>query len=227
MARYTARSPDPRKTLEQFVRQATAKVMQSPDATARVKAHLDKRIAEMKAAGAPPLFEMFVDGSKTGDLSHVSFKHGEIEIKFPRTAGSALAILTHAKEISAYKSGRYRDAWFLIVNGRPWTDFTQPLPYRAEVYLTNFAPFARRREEYGRFGRSGRLSSYVRPENVVTERARQWGMKMFPGVTIDRTYISIPGGGKSGMWQVPYVLKRGPKAGETMLYPALRIQERT
>jgi hypothetical protein len=92
--------------------------------------------------------------------------------------------------------------------------------------MTNFAPYARRLEELGRYGKSGRLSSYPRPEYVVTERVRQWAQKQFPGALIERIFVVIPGGGTARGWQVPYVLKRGMHKGETITYPALRITER-
>jgi len=213
--------------LRTVVRKMLDKQVQSPDARARVKKHLQLRIEEMEQSGVTPVFRQFVDGVETNDLSKITFRGSTIELKFDRLDGVARAILAYAKEISPNPGGPYSQAWFLAVNGVPVTDLSQHIPHDATVILTNFAPFARRLEERGRTGRSGRLSGYARPELVVTERTRLWARKQFPSVNIDRLFVAIPGGGGTARgWQVPYVLKTGPHRGEPILYPAIRLTER-
>lgn len=207
------------------VRAIINRQMQSPDATARVRRHLNKRIAEMQARGEPLIYRMFVNSVETDDLSTISFKDGKIEIVFPRLNGAVLAIIAYAKTISPVVSGFYAEAWFAMVDGQPWLDLYKPIPHDATVYVTNFAPYARRLEEQGRTGRSGRLSSHRRPENVITERTRAFAKK-FKSVVVERTYVPIPGGGLARGVQVPYILKTGRHRGEPILYPALRITER-
>jgi len=213
--------------LRATVRKMIDRQVQSPAARARVAKHLRLRIEEMAAAGEVPLFRQFVDGVETGDLSKITFRGSSIVLKFDRLDGAARAILAYAKEISPNPGGPYSQAWFLAVNGVPFTDLSQHIPHDASVYLTNFAPFARRLEEQGRTGRSGRLSGYARPELVVTERTRAWAKTRFPSVVVERLYVAIPGGaGTARGWQVPYILKTGPHRGEPILYPAIRLTER-
>lgn len=213
--------------LRRTVRTMMDRQVQSPDARARVAKHLKLRIEEMEAGGVTPLFRQFVDGVETNDLSRITFRGSKIELKFDRLDGVARAILAYAKEISPVRSGAFAQAWFLAVDGVPFTDLSQHIPHDANVILTNFAPYARRLEEQGRTGRSGRLSGYARPELVVTERTRQWAKKQFPSVLTERLFVAIPGGsGTARGWQVPYVLKRGPNRGEPILYPAIRLTER-
>ena len=149
------------------------------------------------------------------DLSSVTFLGDTITIKFQLLDGALRAMLDYRiGSISPIATGKFRDAWFISVNGVPFTDFTKQIPHNSTVIMTNFAPYARRLEEQGRLGRSGRLRSYARPEYAVTVRTQQWAQQQFPGTLIERIFVVIPGGGSARGWQVPYVLKRGPHQGE-------------
>jgi hypothetical protein len=212
--------------LLKITRRMLDRQVQSPDASRRVAKHLKERLEEMAHGGQLPVYRQFVDGKETKELSTVTFRGSVITIQFQLLDGVARAMLAYAKAISPRQTGAFADAWFLLVDGVPYTDFTQQIPHNSAVILTNFAPYFRRLEEQGRLGRSGRLSSYVRPELVVTERTRQWAQKQFPGALIERLFVVLPGGGFARGWQVPYVLKRGPHRGETITYPALRLTER-
>lgn len=215
-----------RANLLKTVGQMIDRQVQSPDARARVARHLKLRLEEMARGGVLPTFRQFVDQQETKDLSSVTFRGSVITIKFDLLDGVARAMLAYTKEISPIQSGAYRDAWFLSVNGTPITDLSQPIRSGSTVILTNFAPYARRLEEQGRIGRGGRLTSYLRPELVVTERTRQWAKAKFPGALIERLFVVIPGGGVARGWQVPYILKRGPHRGDQLTYPALQLTER-
>jgi hypothetical protein len=208
------------------VRRMMDKRVQSPDASKRVAAHLKQRLEEMARGGELPLYDMFVDGKKTGDLSTISFRGGVIDLKFQLLDGVVRAMLDYAKTISPRESGAYADAWFVMVNGAIVTDLSKQIPHNSTVVISNFAPYARRLEEQGRIGRSGRLTGYAHPELVVTERTRAWAANRFKGALIERLFITIPGGGGARGWEVPYHLKRGDHRGEEITYPALRLTER-
>jgi hypothetical protein len=209
------------------VRRMIERRAQSPDASARVKRHLEQRLEEMKRGGKLPLYDMFVDGKKTGDLSTITFRGGVVEIKFRLLDGVVRAILDYAKTISPRKDGDYADAWFLMVDGVVVTDLSKTIPHNSKVVISNFAPYARRLEEQGRSGgRSGRLTSYSHPELVVTERTRAWAQSKFKGALIERLFVTIPGGAGARGWEVPYHLRRGRYQGQEITYPALRLTER-
>jgi hypothetical protein len=219
-------SADAGANLLKVTRKLLDKQVASPDARQRVAKHLKERLEEMAKGGQVPIYQQFVDGRETKDLSTITFRGSVINIKFQLLDGVARAMLDYARTISPIASGAFRDAWFISVDGVPWTDFSKQIPFNSRVILTNFAPYARRLEEEGRTGRSGRLTSYARPELVVTERTRTWAAKQFPGALIQRLFVVLPGGGFARGWQVPYVLKRGPHRGDTITYPALQITER-
>jgi hypothetical protein len=200
--------------------------IQTPNAGKRVAIHLRDRLEAMAQGGQIPIYQMFVDNKETKELTSVTFRGSVIEIQFELLDGVAIAMLDYAKTISARKSGDYMDAWVLLVDGVPWTDYSRKIPHNSVVILTNYAPYARRLEELRRFGRSGRLASYARPEMVVTERTRQWAQRQFPGALIERQFIVLPGGGMARGWEVPYTLRRGRHKGDTITYPALKVTER-
>jgi hypothetical protein len=209
------------------VRRMLDKRVQSPDASKRVKEHLKQRIEQLTQGGEPPLFDMFVDGkADNGDLSTITFRGSVITVKFHLLDGVVRAILDYAKTISPRESGAYADAWFVMVNNVIVTDLSKKIPHNSTVVISNFAPYARRLEEQGRLGRSGRLTTYPHPELVVTERTRAWASSQFKGALIERLFITIPGGGSARGWEVPYHLKRPPHQGEEITYPALRLTER-
>jgi hypothetical protein len=208
------------------VRRMLDRHVQSPNASKIVARHLRDRLNEMKAGGELPVYRMFVNDKETSDLSPVTFYGDTITIKFALLDGVVRAMLAYAQAISPVQSGAYRDAWFLAIDGIPVTDLSKKIPFNAKVILANFAPSARRLEEEGRLGRSGRLSHYARPELVVTERVRQWAMRKFPAALIERLFVTLPGGGLAHGWQVPYVLKTGIYRGEQITYPALQLSAR-
>lgn len=167
-----------------------------------------------------------VDGVLDAREESVKIPGGSIVYSFAqgrRTAAIRFA-LAFAKSSSPNPGGPYSNAWFIAADGRPWTQAIDLIPANAVVMLTNFAPFARALEERGRTGRSGQLNKHPHPARVVTERTRQAVLSQFPGLDVERKYVTLPGGpGARAMgWAVPYVLQRpGPNQGQDVLYPAV------
>lgn len=167
-----------------------------------------------------------VDGVDGAAEETVKLDGGAIVYSFAqgRRLAALRFALKYAKDASPNPGGPYSQAWFFAVDGRAWTQPLDLIPANALVMLVNFAPFARALEERGRSGRSGRLKDHPHPERVVSERTRQAVLTQFPGLNVQRQYVTIPGGpGARAMgWEVPYHLRSaGPNQGEAVLYPAI------
>lgn len=202
--------------------------LSSGDAQKRIAAQARKHLAEIITSGqGSPHYNTTVDGAPGAAEETVRLDGGEIVYSFAkgRRIAAIRFALAYAKN-AINPGGPYSNAWFLSVDGQPWVKPIDEIPASAMVMLVNFAPFARALEERGRTLGRGKRHVNAHPERMVTERARQATMAAFPGLDIERQYVTIPGGvgAKAMGWEIPYHLRlRGPNQGQAILYPAVLI----
>jgi hypothetical protein len=219
----------------------------SASVKARVGERARERVGELIRAGVgSPAYTLFVDHRAGGPEETVKLDRGNITYLFARLSEAVSFALADARRRSPVESGRYRDSWFIVVNGQPWTAGIKDIPFGSQVMITNAEPYHRKID-------TGGMRMRVPPG--IVEAVRQDVQKQFPGLEANRTFISIPSGTDSRGDPVPYVLKthgresglgfdakkeggffrRHPprasrradrRAGETMTYPALVIAER-
>jgi hypothetical protein len=126
----------------------------------------------------------------------------------PQVATYALA---YARERSPVQSGRFKDNWFVMVNGVVTTAFDAIGP-EDEAILTNDQPFARK-IEVGRT-EAGRPFVLRVPPGIV-ENTRQAVLRRFGNVIrAERRFISLAGG---------YTPRR--EGGRPVTYPALLLTQ--
>lgn len=121
--------------------------------------------------------------------------------------------LQWARDNSPIESGRYRDAWFVMVNGVRADP--KDVPPDAEIVITNDEPYARKIETSGK-------DHFSVPPGIV-ERLRLAVLSQFGAhiASAEIRYIALEGG---------YVLhgrgrrSRSRHAGEEMTYPALVLK---
>jgi len=180
------------------------------------KTAADRVAALIGTGNASPVYRRFVDGVEGADPASVRLDGGTILYVFSNLAQAVIYGLEYARLNSPQVTGRYKNDWFAVVDNKPWVAPLASIPPGSFVMLVNFAPYARRLEEGGRTGRSGRLKSYPHPKYVVSEMTRRAVAAKFPNLVVRRTFALIPGG---------YILKTGPRAGDAMTYPAVTISE--
>jgi hypothetical protein len=200
------------------------------------------RINELIRSGeASPNYRLFTNNVLGADPRTIKLDGtGQIEAVFSNLADAALFAYNYAVKISPVgedKPGEihYKDAWYFIVNGQPWTSSLDNIPPLAEVVLTNNRDYARKIDVGGQ-----RMS--VRPQ--IIEQVRQKVMQKFPGIIAERKFITIPGGyilrGHSYRSGISYDKKRriyirlhprkqtrrsDTRKGEAMTYPSLFLTE--
>jgi hypothetical protein len=191
-------------------------------AHARVAGKARARVAVVAAAKGVKVWTTIVDGTSNSKEELAKLKGGKIVYAFPTRAAAIRFMLAYAKEHSPDPGGPFSEAWFIAVDGQPWTGSIDDIPTRSTVMLINFAPYARRLEE----GRSARararkVRGTLRQAYLVAERTRQATATAFKDLSVSKQYVSIPGGpGASARgWPVPYVTT----SGQRVLYPAVVI----
>jgi uncharacterized protein YdbL (DUF1318 family) len=180
------------------------------------------RVADVAAAKGEKVWTTIVDGTVNSKEELAKLAGGKVVYAFPTRAAAIRFMLAYAKEHSPDPGCAINEAWFIAVDGRPWTDSIDDIPTRATIMLINFAPYARRLEE----GRSSRararkVRGTVRQAYLVAERTRQATAAAFKDLSVSKQYVSIPGGPGASLrgWPVPYITQ----SGERVLYPAVVI----
>jgi hypothetical protein len=200
----------------------------SADAHARVAALAQERLAAVIASGQGSMsYKRIVDGVENAPESAVKLDGGNITYVFQKPTGDAITFaLKYAKMNSPNSGGPYSLAWFIAVNGFPWTKPIADIPPGSTVMLINFAPFARRLEEAGRTHKRGGRSSGTNPSRMVSEMTRRATIAAFPNVNVQREFVAIPGGAGAQAfgWEIPYTLRTGQSRGQAVLYPAVVIR---
>jgi len=172
----------------------------------------------VRKGDAAPHWTTRVDG-RTGVPETQVRPDGAIMYRFNVLGLAATFALTYCIGRSPVRSGRYRKAWLVAVDGRPWTADLNDIPPAASVMIVNPMPYARKIDV-------GAMRMSVPPG--IVEGARQVTRRRFPTLDVQRAFVSIPPGLASG---APYIIKgshrrKDRSAGRALTYPALIISER-
>lgn len=175
-----------RRTFDVMVARATT----GAEVRAFIAAEADRNVRKLIAAGAvPPAYRRFVNGVENAPNETVLVNaagSGSIRYQFSNMAEAAGFALQYAIAHSPRQSGAYANAWYLLVNGTPYTSTDlRALPLGAEVIVTNHMDYHRKIDVGG-------MRMSVAPQ--IVEATRQAVMRKFPNVTAERRFITIPGG---------------------------------
>ncbi|MFT8481371.1 hypothetical protein [Gluconobacter oxydans] len=174
----------------------------------------------VRSGDAPPHWVTIVDGRQGTPESSVQ-PDGFILYKFNVMGLAAQAALQLCKDRSPVRSGRYRDSWMVVVDGRPWTEEVADIPEGVSVMIVNPQPYARKID-------TGAMKNMSVPPGIV-DAVRKLVQRKFPTVNAARAFVTIPSG---LMENAPYVLRRSRgrsksrSAGTAMTYPAMILTKR-
>lgn len=175
----------------------------------------------VRRGDAPPAWTTYVDGRKGAAEASVR-PDGAIVYRFNVLGLAAAFALSFVKARSPVASGRFRSAWAVVVDGKPYAGDLNDIPATASIMIVNPMPYARKVEV-------GAMSMTVPPG--IVEGARLAVRRQYPTLAIDSIYANIPSGLFRG---APWILKNAAKsrrkdrrAGQPITYPALLIGERT
>jgi hypothetical protein len=186
----------------------------SPAARARALATAAKKgLAELQASGrVSQFYERFVDGRR-GAIEESVRPGGAIIYEFQYLGPAVLFALGFLRRRSPVRSGRYRDAFMVSVDGRSmrWDQFNpQLVPNSAEVIIYNIEPYSRKIDVQIAHGRRLQISV---PPGLFNDAATALHQQFGGAVVARRLYsISFPG---------QYVIRRGEKKGSRVQSPAL------
>lgn len=215
-------------------------------------------VARLQREGRAALdYTVWVDGRENAPLESVS-PEGRIVYRFNGIAEAtafALGFCVARSPIGtdSDQPGRYRKSWFVLVDGREWTQPLPEIPAGSTVLVVNTQPYHRKidmgsqgagalgREVASRRGPKRKRGAYV----SITEACRQELLRRFPGVAASRVFVELP----NGPAPAPYLMKGGlvkraarlsgkrrhrrikvwdgarfSAAGEPMTYPAVQIE---
>lgn len=179
---------------------------------------INARDTAVRRGDAPPHWTTNVDGRQGAPESSVR-PDGFILYKFNVMGLAANAAIQLCKERSPVRSGRYRDSWVVVVEGKPWTDDVADVPEGKEVMIVNPQPYARKID-------TGAMKMSVPPG--IVEAVRQSIQRKFPTVNAARAFVTVPSG---LLDNAPYILRRNGRAkdrtaGKAITYPALILTRR-
>ncbi len=180
----------------------------SADQRSRIAHVARENLAQLVSSGrASPSYSRFVDGARDAPEENVKLNQGNITYLFSNLSQAVGFALGYLVARSPESSGRFKNSWFIIVNGAPWTDAIAQIPASAQVIISNREPYARKID-------SGGMKMSVPPG--IIEAARQEMQRRYPILKVDRAFINIPGGRDGRGAPVPYILRgRGHESGIT------------
>lgn len=167
----------------------------SPGATSAHLAAEARRFRDelIRAGRAQPIYRTFVDGVEGRSEDAV---RRVINYRFSTLLQATNFALREVKARSPVESGRYRDAWLVLVNEQIWSGQAADLPASAIVKIVNPVPYARKIDVGG-------MIMSVPPQ--IVEGVRQLVQGRFPSVRAERDFVLLSSGLYPG---APYTLKR-------------------
>lgn len=180
---------------------------------------INARDTAVRRGDAPPHWTTNVDGRQGAPESSVR-PDGFILYRFNVMGLAAKAALQLCKERSPVRSGRYRDSWVVVVEGKPWSGDVADVPDGKPVMIVNPQPYARKID-------TGAMKMSVPPG--IVEAVRQSIQRKFPTVNAARAFVTVPSG---LLDNAPYILRRNGRAkdrtaGKAITYPALILTRRS
>lgn len=193
----------------------------SPEA---LSAHLATRAVQIRddliaSHQAPNAYTTYVDGQKDAREAVVQ-PDGVILYRFHYLPQATLLAVEQAMRLSPVRSGRYRRAWCVVVDGRVWTQDLARIPAGSEVMVLNPEPYARKID-------TGGMKTSLPPG--IVEATRQIVQRQYPNIKAERKFVTIPAGVIPG---APWILRwnhgrsKSRSAGQPITYPALVLKEK-
>ncbi|MFT8591291.1 MAG: hypothetical protein ABF839_06845 [Acetobacter orientalis] len=183
------------------------------------KIAIEQRNALVRSGESPSNWITYVDGVKGAPEYSVN-PDGVILYHFNALPEATIQAVTLAMQRSPVRSGRYRRAWLVVVNGKVWLSDLSAIPPGSEVMVLNPEPYARKID-------TGGMKTSVPPG--IVEYVRQRILRRFPTLTVERAFVNIPPGMLPG---APWILRRSKghsktrQAGQPITYPALILTEK-
>lgn len=146
---------------------------------------------------------------------------GSILYNFSTLSQAVRMGLEECRRRSPVRSGNFQKAWIVLYNDVLWEHEPEDLPFNAEVYIVNPAPYARKID-------TGGMKMSMPPK--IIEGARQVVRRTYPEINVARKFINLSG--HMGRWNAPYLLRRdggrrGSRSGQPITYPALVLRDTT
>lgn len=183
-----------------------------------------KRDETIQRGQAPPSYRTFVDG-RLGAPETTVRPSGAILYQFNligEAAAFALAFVIARSPVGMApmpkgKTRRFKQSWFVAVDGKRWAGEMRDIPAGAEVMVVNDQPYSRKIE-------TGNMKTVG---FKLVEDARQAALRRFPTLTVEKSFVTLPGG---------YVLRtngrrvagrrpnKSQRSGERLTYPAVVIR---
>lgn len=167
-------------------------------------------IARVVASGeGSPSFDRYVNG-RPGAAEESVQAPGPILYVFNWWTDVITAAIEELQKRSPRKSGRYRNAFLVVVGGRTVVTDYSKLRGDAEVIIFNPLPQTRKIE-------TGSTSFSVPPRHFETAKGvlrRRFGNSY----SVEMKFVNVPSGISAS---APYRLRTGKKAGALLTYPAL------
>jgi hypothetical protein len=145
---------------------------------------------EQKAReGIAPAFEAYANRPGNADLDSVKLP-GPIVFNYDYRAEIAYVTVQELRRASPHGSGKYRNAHALFVNGIATDGIPERLPPRAEIFVSNPVPYARRLE-VGRTKSGRRFVLQVAPH--IYERMADLVARRYKNTaSIHFNYVQLP-----------------------------------
>ena len=152
-------------------------------------------VADLVRSGRAPDHRLtFVDGVQGASEDAVRPDHGVISYTFPAAGDAVVFALEFLRNRSPVGTGRYRDSFFVAVNGRPVAAASldpKAIPADAECIIYNSQPY-NRKVDVQLVGR--RHLQFSVPENIYADAARAVAKQFGNSVTAQRLAdVDFPG----------------------------------
>lgn len=172
----------------------------SPQALSAHLARIARRERDklIRSGEASADYATIVDGTPGAAEEQVR-PDGVIVYLFNSLGRAVTAALGQAMALSPSKSGDYRRAWMLAVNGSRYEGRIDDIPPNAEVTIVNSLPYHRKLEVVGGRGRSG--------ASRILDRVAQATRREFPVVRVQRTFVNLTPAFQFKSYETPYRLQ--------------------
>ena len=195
---------------------------------AAAKAALARAVADR---AVPPAILRVVDGKPGAALESVKVP-GVILFRLGVLQEVAQFALMAARELSPVKSGRYRESWVVLVDGKPPVDGGSPIGPDSVVHIVNTQPYARKIHVRGaKFSGvapriADRLANKVRAEFGTASLRTTVAFIELPGGYALKRALASPSVNQNVRRTGSSGFRRAQKAGQALRYPAVLIRQR-
>lgn len=184
--------------------------------TDEVKALHIKVARELKndvlaTARPQPDVTTIVDG-RVGAAEEAVRPFGVIAYRFQYWGEILRAAIEFARSISPVDTGRYKESWFALADGKLITDLDNP-PDATEYAITNDQPYSRVIE----IGKKGKGKKFRAGVHVADKTTKAMLTRFGNSISARTMFLDLAAGGSGRAETVPWVTRRGARVN----YPAV------